>query len=118
MEYSLLLYGDENRWLTASERERTATYAVHADFARRLAEHGHTITGGAELEPTATAKTVRGDDQSIAVTDGPFAETAEQLTGFYLVETDDLDGLMRLAGMLSNGEPVEIRALVPAAKPS
>ncbi len=51
----------------------------------------------------------RGTPDSVDVTDGPFAETAEQLGGFYLVETDDIDHVIKLAGLISYGEPIEVR---------
>jgi hypothetical protein len=118
MEYALLIYGDERAWLTADEARRKEIYGQHTEFARLLSEHGHKITSGAELRGTRSAKTVRGTTESVTVTDGPFAETAEQLGGFYIVETDDLDDLTNLVGIISNNEPVEIRACVPSSEQS
>ena len=80
---------------------------------RLLEERGHRMTGGAELAPLAEAKVVRGTRDAVTVTDGPYAETVEQLTGFYLVETDDLDDLLNLCGLLSEGDPIEVRACLP-----
>lgn len=114
MQYAVLLYGDEKEWERADTEARAKTYTDHAEFARLLAERGHTITGGAELRSTATAKTVRGTSDQIAITDGPFAETSEQLGGFYVVDTDDLDDLLKLVGIISAGEPVEVRPCVPS----
>lgn len=114
MDYAVLLYGDETRWDRADDAERTAVYADHNEFARLLEEGGHTITGGAELRPTREAKTVRGTSDEFTVTDGPFAETAEQFGGFYLVTTEDPEGLYRLAAMLSGGESIEVRPIVPS----
>ncbi len=113
MEYAVLLYGDEQVWEDADAETRTATFANHTEFMRLLAERGHKITGGAELRPTGSTRTVRGTADAVTVTDGPFAETAEQLGGFYLVDTDDLDDLAKLVGIISGGEPVEIRPCVP-----
>ncbi len=113
MDYAVLLYGDETRWDRAEPAERTAAYADHTEFARLLTEGGHEIIGGAELRPTRQAKTVRGTSDEFTVTDGPFAETAEQLGGFYLVRTDNPDDLYRLVAMLSGGEPIEVRPVVP-----
>jgi hypothetical protein len=112
MEYAVLIYGDESAWSNADEATRKEMYAAHGEFARQCAERGHKVTGGLELRPTATAKTVRGTAESVSVTDGPFAETAEQLGGFYLVDTDDLDDLIKAVGLISFGEPVEIRPAV------
>jgi hypothetical protein len=53
---------------------------------------------------------VRGTLDHVSVTDGPYAETVEQLTGFYLVESDDLDDLLNVCGLVSEGDPVEVRA--------
>lgn len=114
MDYAVLLYGDETKWDDADDATRTAVYADHTEFARLLEEGGHEIIGGAELRSTRQAKTVRGTSDEFTVTDGPFAETAEQLGGFYLVRTDAPDDLYRLAAMLSAGESIEIRAIVPS----
>ena len=109
MEYVLLIYGAEKVWAAADDAVRAEVFAGHAEFARLLGEHGHTIKAGAELQPTSAARTLRGTPDSVDVTDGPFAETAEQLGGFYLVETDDIDHVIKLAGLISYGEPIEVR---------
>ncbi|GAA1165173.1 YciI family protein [Nocardioides aquiterrae] len=107
--YAVLLPGDEATWESASEEQRAAMYARHGEFARLLEERGHQITGGAELTHSRAAKVVRAD----GVTDGPYAETVEQLTGFYTVETDDLDDLLEVCGLLAGPDGVvEVRATV------
>jgi hypothetical protein len=116
MEYAILLYGDEKRWEAANAELRKEMYGAHNEFAKLCAAHGHKITGGAELRSTSTGRTVRGTADSVSVTDGPFTETAEQLGGIYLVETDDLDDLTKLVGIISNGESVEIRPTVPSSE--
>jgi hypothetical protein len=116
-EYAILLPGDESAWERATEAERAATYARHQEFMRLLAERGHRITGGAELTPSRTAHVVRGELDAVSVTDGPFAETVEQLTGFYLVATDDLDDLLKVCGLLAGSGGLEVRALVPSPSP-
>lgn len=112
--YVVLLPGDESRWQQATPEERAATYEVHAEFARRLAQRGHRVVGGAELAHSREAKQVRRSaDGRPVVTDGPFAETVEQLSGFYLVESDDLDDLLDVAALLADpgsDVPVEVRA--------
>ena len=113
--YAVLLPGDEAVWEAATPQEREQTYARHAEFARLLVERGHRVTGGAELTHSRTAKVVRSTrDGDLTVTDGPYAETVEQLTGFYLVESDDLDDLVEVCAILAEpGEaPVEVRAAV------
>jgi hypothetical protein len=114
--YVVLLPGDEATWEAVSEEQRSAVYAKHGEFARRLGERGHTITGGAELTHSREAKVVRRTASGIAVTDGPYAETVEQLTGYYVVETDDLEDLLEVCGILADGDgPVEVRATVGGA---
>ncbi len=120
--YVVLLPGVEDAWQRASAEERAAVYAKHEEFARVLAERGHRVTGGAELEQSRDAKQVTRDAAGrVVVTDGPYAETTEQLTGFYLVESDDLDDLLQvsaiLVGHLGDGDAgtVEVRAVVEHA---
>jgi hypothetical protein len=117
--YVVLLPGVEDVWERASAEDRAAVYARHEEFARTLAERGHRLTGGAELTHSRTTKQVTRDAAGrVVVTDGPFAEAAEQLTGFYLIQSDDLDDLLQvaalLAGDLGDGDAgtVEVRAVV------
>jgi hypothetical protein len=113
--YVVLLPGDESMWEAASEAQKQEMYAVHAEFAKRLAERGHKVTGGAELAPSSEARVLRtSDDGEQAVTQGPYAETAEQLTGFYVIESSDLDDLIDVCKVLGKGErAIEIRACKP-----
>lgn len=111
-EYAVLLPGDEQGWADATKEERDRVYARHGEFMRLLGERGHKVTGGAELAHSSTARTVRGDLDAVTVTDGPYAEGAEQLTGFYLVESDDLDDLLKVCGLLAGSDRVEVRACV------
>jgi hypothetical protein len=115
--YVVLLPGDENSWESASEEHRSAMYAKHGEFARQLAERGHTVTGGAELTHSRDTRVVRrSDGGSASVTEGPYAETVEQLTGFYVVDTDDLDDLLEVSAILADAEgAVEVRAAVGGA---
>jgi hypothetical protein len=112
-QYVVLLPADESTWESASEEQRAAMYATHGEFARLLAERGHTVTGGTELTPSRDALVVRQNGSGISVTDGPYAETVEQLTGFYIVESDDLDDLLEVCGVLAGAEgAVEVRVAV------
>lgn len=111
-EYMVLLHDNEKVWQDATAEQRTATYGRHEEFARRCGDEGHRITGGAELQPSTTGRVLRGS--SVGITDGPFTETAEQLGGFYLVETDNVDALADLVNELladATG-PAELRATV------
>jgi hypothetical protein len=113
--YLILLPGDEAAWESATAEERAAVFAEHDRFSRTLEERGHTITGGAELAHSRTARTVRAGSGGPVVSDGPYAETVEQLSGFYLVDSDDLDDLASVCGILATqGEPVEIRPCLEA----
>jgi hypothetical protein len=109
--YVVLLPGDESMWAAAPEAQKQEMYALHAEFAKRLAERGHQVTGGAELAPSQEARVLRTSaDGAQTVTQGPYAETAEQLTGFYVVETADLDDLIEVCKVLGRGETsIEIR---------
>ena len=112
-EYVVLLPGDESTWESATEEQKAQMYARHGEFARLLAERGHKVTGGHELTHSREAKLVRGGADGITITDGPYAETVEQLTGFYVVDTDDLDDLLQVVGVLAGSEgAIEVRGTV------
>ena len=109
----MLLPGNESAWANATEEQRAETYAKHGEFARLLGERGHKITGGSELTHSREAKLVRNGADGVVVTDGPYAETVEQLTGFYVVDTDDLDDLLQVVGLLAGAEgAIEVRPTV------
>ncbi len=111
-QYVVLLPGDEARWQSATSDERAVVYARHERFMQLLHERGHRVVGGAELTHSSQAKVVRGELDAVTVSDGPYAETVEQLTGFYLVESDDLDDLVKVCGLLAGTGAVEVRAAV------
>lgn len=103
-KYVVLIPGNETAWAQTTAEERAAVYQRHQEFAQLLAERGHTVVDGAELAPSAAAKTVRSRGGEVVVTDGPYAETVEQLSGFYLIESSDLDDLVRAVGHLAGAE--------------
>ena len=111
-EYIVLLPGNEAEWAAATEEHRQATFEKHREFAKLLEERGHRVTGGSELAPSTEAKVLRTDAAGTqTVTDGPYAETVEQITGFYVIESGDLDDLIEVCKVLGQGEGViEIRA--------
>ena len=112
-EYAVLIPGNESRWESASDEERAAMYAKHGEFHRLLGERGHKVTGGNELTHSREAKVVRNGADGIVITDGPYAETVEQLSGFYVVDTDDLDDLLQVVGVLAGTEgAIEVRPTV------
>lgn len=110
-EYIVLIPDNEAAWAEADEADRERVYDRHREFARALAERGHKVTAGAELTPSAQARTVRREGGELRVTEGPYAESVEQLSGFYLIESDDLDDLLACVGILADGESgLEVRA--------
>ncbi len=113
-EYVVLLPGDEAQWASTSAADKEAVYAIHREFAQALDERGHKVTGGSELADSSEAKVLRTDaDGNHTITDGPYAETVEQLTGFYIVQSDDLDDLLDVCKILGRGEgAIEVRAAV------
>jgi|1186.fasta_scaffold765366_2 hypothetical protein len=111
MEFALLIYGNEKSWTNASEQERREMYAQHERFMKMLQDRG-AIRGGAELDATTTARTIRHGGDDLSVTDGPFAETAEQFGGFYLIEAADIEEAVAIGKELP-AAVVEVRPLVP-----
>lgn len=111
-EYVVLLTGDADRWWTGmTSAEREEGYAAHGRFAATLSERGHKLTGGAELHSSAEARSLAPNSDTVL--EGPFAETTEQVGGFYLVESDDLDDLMECCTILAGtGDTVQVRRTV------
>ena len=91
MKYLMLIYENEKRWENGYDPAEMAEYGV---FSKEFAG---VIQGGNALKPTSTASTVRVREGKRLTTDGPFAETKEQLSGFYLVDAADLDAALRMA---------------------
>ncbi len=107
MKYLCLVYLDETR-LNELPDEDCVDYDAH------LRDSGHCLASEA-LEPVHTATTVRVRNGKLAITDGPFAETKEQLTGFYLIEARDLNAAIRLAADIPPARVgcIEIRPIRP-----
>jgi hypothetical protein len=118
MKYMLLIHDDEQAFMALSEAERQAIYAEYRQFSEDIAASGNFL-GGAELQPTSTATMVRIRNGKRLVTDGPFAETREQLGGYYLVEAKDLDEAIALAARIPSSRTgtIEVRPLVPSEIP-
>ena len=112
MKYLLLMYGAERIWDAMPKEQIDQIYAAHHAYGEEMRKAG-VIRGGAELKPTSTATTVRFTDGRRSTVDGPFAETKEQLGGYYVIEVDDVDEAIkwaeRMPGM-TNGA-VEIRPM-------
>jgi hypothetical protein len=111
--FLILLPAPEAEWaeLPASEHEKGMR--SHGQFDRELAEGGHTRVMGHPLEPSAAATAMRPDGNGgVLVTDGPFSETAEQIVGFYLVDSDDEADLRAVCQRFAaRGEHIEFRRL-------
>ena len=110
----LLLPAPEAEWARLPAAEHEKGMRSHEQFHRDLAEGGHRLVTSAPLTPSAAAVSMRPDRTGgVLVTDGPFTESAEQIVGFYLVDTDDREGLLRLCGEFSSrGELIEFRDVV------
>jgi hypothetical protein len=110
MKYMMLIYLDEN---ALSETERGACYQESAAYAREL-HADRRFLGAAPLHPTSTATSVRVREGKALVTDGPFAETREQLGGFFLVDAKDLDEALAIAKRVPGAKwgTVEIRPVI------
>jgi hypothetical protein len=108
MKYLALIYGSQERRDSLSEEERSAVYERYNAFGD---EAGDRIVTGAELQSPATATTVRVRGDETVVTDGPFAETKEQLGGYYVLECASLDEAVQLAARIPGAEHgiVEVR---------
>ena len=119
MKYMLLIHDTENRWGALSDDERQQIMADYRRFTEEIRASGH-FRAGSQLQPTSTATTVRVRSGKRLVTDGPFAETREQLGGYYLVEARDLDEAIGLAERLPSAKmgTIEIRPLAETSVPS
>jgi hypothetical protein len=103
MRYLLLICGDETAMEAASPEESQASLAQYMAFGEEMTKRG-VLTGGERLRPTTDATTVRVRDGETVTSDGPFAETKEQIGGFYAVDCKNLD------------EAIEIAAKIPGAR--
>ena len=113
MQYMLLIYGNEAAMKNTSPADRDAMFRAYGAFTDRIIKSGNMKAGDA-LQPTATATTVRVRDGKTLTTDGPFAETKEQLGGYYLVEAKDLDEATKLAAGIPGAQhgSIEVRPVM------
>jgi hypothetical protein len=113
MKYMLLVYLDEH---AMSDAERTQCYVKSAQLAQDIHEKGQYLDA-APLHPTSTATSVRMRDGKRFVTDGPFAETREQLGGYYLIEAGNLDEAIGIAERIPGARwgAIEIRPVMEIA---
>jgi hypothetical protein len=113
MQYLLLIYENEKRWATMNESDRNSEMAEYTTFTEDVQKSKKLVAGDA-LQATTTATTVRVRDGKRLTTDGPFAETKEQLGGYYLVEAKDLDEALALAARIpaARSGSIEVRPIM------
>ena len=113
MQYMCLIYDDEQVFQNLADDERNQVYGEYGAFTESIRESGNYVAGDA-LQPIATATTVRIRDGKTLVTDGPFAETKEQLGGYYLVEAKDLDEATKIAARIPGAKhgSIEVRPVM------
>src|SRR5687768_10525321 len=116
MKYMLLIYHDEQRWNNVTEAERLQIYTEYRNLRGDLESRGQFVSGS-ELQPVTTATTVRVRDGKELMTDGPFAETHEQLGGYFLIEAKNLDEATAIAARIPSARTgtIEVRPLAESA---
>jgi hypothetical protein len=113
MRYALLIYGDQSDWQNATPEDSQATMDAYYKFTNDIRERG-LMQAGEALQPFTTATTVRVRNGETLTTDGPFAETKEQLGGFYIVDCKDLDEATEIAARIPGAESgsIEVRPVM------
>src|SRR3954447_24576623 len=117
MKFMALIYNDESLYADASPQDIAATFAAHGEFGQAATEAGVFQGVGDGLQPAATATTVRVRDGERLLTDGPYAETKEQLGGFYALECKDLDEALEWASKIPEAKTgsIEVRPVIDYA---
>ena len=113
MQYMLLCCFDETAWNNLPDAQKDKIMRDYGDWIQSLVNSGN-FRGGAKLHPAPSAKTVRMKNGSIVFTDGPFAETKEQLGGYHLIDCTDLNEAMAIAARIPTlpaGGSVEVRCI-------
>jgi hypothetical protein len=113
MKYMLLIYDNEQAWTRITETEQRRIYGEYMQFTEDI-KASRNYLAGAQLHPIATASSVRVRDDKELVTDGPFAETHEQLGGYYLIDAKDLDEATKIAARIPSARlgTIEVRPVV------
>ena len=114
MRYMLLIYKDEKLWDEMSVQEKGTIFQQAVEFSEGLRKSG-VYQAGDPLEPTSTATTVRMKNGKTITTDGPFAETKEQLGGYFIVEAKNLDEAIAIAARIPSvrvGGSIEVRPIM------
>jgi hypothetical protein len=113
MKYLCLIYENEQNWSHYTKNQGDSMMAEYGTFTEDIQKSGHMI-GGEALQPTQTATTVRVRNGKVSTTDGPFAETKEQLGGYYLVEAKDLNDAIQVAARIPGAKTgsIEVRPVM------
>ena len=113
MRYLLLIYTSEGQDAAMTPEQQEANMGAYFAFTQEIRDNGQML-GGDALQPTTTATTVRVRDGQTMTTDGPFAETKEQLGGFYMVECANLDEAIATAAKIPGAQvgSIEVRPLM------
>jgi len=113
MKYALLIYGKETEGMSRPKPELEAEMGAYWAFTQEVEQSGK-LRGGEALHPTGTATTVRVRNGEVLTTDGPFAETKEQIGGFYLVECPNLDEAIQWAAKIPGAKSgcIEVRPVI------
>jgi hypothetical protein len=119
MQYLLMIYQNEAELADRSPEDRQRLTGEYVEFSRSIVKSGHFKAGDA-LQPVKAATTVRVRDGKRLVTDGPFAETREQLGGYYLIEAKDLDEALDIAARVPTAKhgSIEVRPIMAVPKPT
>ncbi len=114
MQYLLLIYSDEAAMAAASEAQKGQMTAAYGAYTEAMAKAGVLVAGN-RLRPASTATTVRSPGGNTQVLDGPYAETKEQLGGYYIIEAPDLDAALSWAEKCpgATGGAIEVRPIWP-----
>lgn len=113
MRYLLLIYGNEAEAANATPEQQEAEFNAYNTFAEMAQQRGALIAGEA-LQPTSSATTIRIQNNKVVSTDGPFAETKEQLGGYYLIKAENLDEATDIARQIPGAQygAIEIRPIM------
>ena len=112
MKYLCLIYSDETMWQKAAKADAEQMMGEYMQFTKDIQKSGQYV-GGNRLQPTHTATTVRIRNGKLSTTDGPFAETKEQLGGYYLIEAKDLNAAIQVGSKIPGARvgSIEVRPI-------
>jgi hypothetical protein len=113
MKYLCLIYDEEKKMAAMSKSETEAFMAEYGAYSQSVKDSGHYL-GGNPLQPVHTATSIRSRNGKVSTTDGPFAETKEQLGGYYLIEAKDLNEAISVASRIPSAKTgtIEVRPIM------